>query len=123
MGPNVKRFNYYIWRIWEHFLCMFSILSFDTGLFRLGFLLFFSRVAVLFSTRCSRVGIPPLSFEEPHWEIFYSSFHIIFLVQDLANFFSVVFARDCAVLLGVAVEGIGISVSELVAHWRKVSFT
>ena len=37
------------------------ILSFDIGLFRLGFLLLFSRVVVLFSTRCSRVGIPPLS--------------------------------------------------------------
>jgi len=69
------------------------------------------------------VGIPPLSFEEPHWESFYSSFHIRFSGQASANFISTVFARDCAVLLGAAVEGIGIPVPELVSHWRKVSFT
>ena len=60
MGPNVKRFTCYIWRGWEPLLFMLLILSFDIGLFRLGFLLLFSRVVVLFSIGCPRVGIPPL---------------------------------------------------------------
>ena len=48
------------------------VLDYYSCLLRLFLPLLLSRVAVLFSTGCSRAGIPPLSFEEPHWESFYS---------------------------------------------------
>ena len=85
------------------------------------FLLLFSRVAVLFSTGCSRAGIPPLSLRSLLGE-FAFIFHIRFSGQALAYFLSAVSAGQCVVFQGAAVEGIGIPLSELVSHWREVSF-
>ena len=45
------------------------ILSFDIGLFRLGFFLLFSRVTTVFSTGCSRARIPPLPLRDLLGEI------------------------------------------------------
>ena len=53
--------------------------------------LLLSKAAVLFSTGSSQVGIPPLSFEETHWESFNSSLHIIFSGQASATFISTTF--------------------------------
>ena len=63
----------------NHVLCkegdgsiIIHVLDYYSCLPRLVAALLLSRVIVLFSTGCSRVGIPPLSFEEPHWESFNS---------------------------------------------------
>ena len=53
--------------------------------------LLLSKTAVLFSTGCSQAGIPPLSFKEPHWEIFNSSFHIRFSGQASSIFINTTF--------------------------------
>ena len=76
MGPNVKRFTCYLWRWWEPLLFMIWIWSFDLGLFRLGFLLLFSRVSVLLSTGCSREGIPPLPLRGLLGELYFLLLHI-----------------------------------------------
>ena len=64
------------------------VLDYHSCLPRLVAALLLSKVAVLFSTRCSRAGIPPISFEESHWESFHSSFHIRFLGQASAYIIS-----------------------------------
>ena len=86
------------------------------------FLLLFSKVVVLFSTGCSRAGIPPLSLRSLLGE-FCMHFHIRFLGQASSYFIIVVSIGYCAVLQGAAVEGIGIPLYELVFHCREVSFT
>ena len=104
--------------IWAHVLDY----HFDIGLLRLCFLLMFSRVVVLFSTWCSRVGIPPLSLEGL-LEEYCIHFHIHVFRPSYKFLHQRSFCRLLCCVAGSSSGGVRNPLSELFSHRRKVSFS
>ena len=86
------------------------------------FLLLFSKVAVLFSTGCSREGIPPLSLRGI-LEEYYIHFHIQVFRPSYNFLHQHSFCRVLCYVAGCCSGGLRNPLSELVSHRRKDSFS
>ena len=104
--------------IWDHVWDYYLILVYLDYCF----LLLFSRVALLFSTECSRVGIPPISLRGL-LEEYCIHFHIQVFRPSYKFLHQRSFYRLLCCVAGCSSGGVRIPLPELFSHRRKVSFS